>query len=370
MEKVNAESPSDQAASSSKSKKFGIILAAIVIAGGTYGVIKYMHGQHHEETDNAQVESFMSPVIPRVAGYIKEVRVYDNETVKKGDTLVILEDQDFANKLQQAEAALAAASGNATVAKAGIGVVDANVNSVSSNVATIQAQIEAAKVILWRADQDLARYENLIQDHSITQQQYEQAQAAQQTAQRQLGVLQAQQQSANKQTSAADAQKSVTNGQIAVANATIQQRQADIDAAKINLNYTVIVAATDGQISKVNLQPGQFVQAGQSLFNIVQEKNKWVVANFKETQLTKMKVGQAVTLKVDAYPDHEFKAKVASFSPATGSKFSLLPPDNASGNFVKVVQRLPVKIEFDNAKDEKIVQLRSGMNVKVDVYIP
>jgi membrane fusion protein (multidrug efflux system) len=106
------------------------------------------------------------------------------------------------------------------------------------------------------------------------------------------------------------------------------------------------------------------------LFNIVQEKNKWVVANFKETQLTKMKVGQAVTLKVDAYPDHEFKAKVASFSPATGSKFSLLPPDNASGNFVKVVQRLPVKIEFDNAKDEKIVQLRSGMNVKVDVYIP
>ena len=137
----------------------------------------------------------------------------------------------------------------------------------------------------------------------------------------------------------------------------------------MNLSYSVITAPADGLVSKVNVQPGQFLQAGQSLFSIVLNDDLWVVANFKETQFDKMKIGQKVLIHVDAFPSHEFEAKVASFSPATGARFALLPPDNASGNFVKVVQRLPVRIEFVRPDDQMVKQLRPGMNVDVDVHL-
>lgn len=352
-----------------KSKRFAIVFGALVLVGGTYGVFKYMHAQKHEETDDAQVESLISPVIPRVSGYIREVRVKDNQMVRKGDTLLILDDRDFRIKVAEAEAAVAAAQSNAAVAGAGVPVVAANVFSAESNISTVDAQIEAAKVNVWRANQDFNRYENLIKDHSITQQQYEQALAAKQTAERQLDVLKAQKQGAARQTDAISRQKGVSSGQVSVANAAIKQREAELEAANLNLSYTVVTAAADGQISRVNLQPGQFLQAGQALFNVVPENVKWVVANFKETQLTKMKPGQKVIIKVDAFPDHEFEGKLASFSPATGAKFALLPPDNASGNFVKVVQRIPVKIEFTNNKDAELSKLRAGMNVQADVHV-
>lgn len=352
-----------------KSNRFAIVFGVLVLVGGTYGVIKYMHAQKHEETDDAQIETLISPVIPRVSGYIKEVRVKDNQMVHKGDTLVILDDRDFKVKVAEIEATLASAQSSASVAGAGIPVVNANVISAESNVNTVDAQIEAAKVNVWRANQDFARYENLIKDHTITQQQYEQAMATKQTAERQLDVLKAQKQSAARQTAAISQQKNVSAGQVSVANATIKQREAELAAANLNLSYTVIIAPADGQISRVNLQPGQLLQAGQALFNVVPVGVKWVVANFKETQLNKMKLGQKVMIKVDAFPDHEFEAKLASFSPATGSKFSLLPADNASGNFVKVVQRVPVRIEFTDTKDERLQQLRAGMNVLVDVHL-
>lgn len=369
MENNQAQPQAAEEAKKPKSKRFAIVFGLLVIVGGTYGVIKYMHAQKHEETDDAQIETLISPVIPRVPGYIKEIRVSDNQIVKKGDTLIILDDRDYAIKVAEAEAAVASAQSNASVAGAGIPVVNANVYSSESNISTVDAQIEAAKVNVWRANQDFARYENLIKDHSITQQQYEQAVAAKQTAERQLDILKAQKQAAARQTAAMSQQKNVSVGQVSVANAAIKQRSAELEAARLNMSYTVITAAVDGQVSKVNLQPGQLLQPGQALFNIVPGNAIWVVANFKETQLTKMKLGQKVIIKVDAYPGHEFEAKVTSFSPATGSKFSLLPPDNASGNFVKVVQRVPVKIEFTDTKDEKLKQLRAGMNVVVDVHL-
>lgn len=369
MENNQAQAQPAAEAKKPKNNRFAIVFGVLVLVGGTYGVIKYMHAQKHEETDDAQVESLISPVIPRVAGYIKEVRVKDNQLVHKGDTLVILDDRDFRVKVAESEAALASAQSNASVAGAGIPVVNANVFSAESNVSTVDAQIEAAKVNVWRANQDFARYENLIKDHTITQQQYEQALAAKQTAERQLDILKAQKQSAARQTAAISQQKNVSAGQVSVANAAIKQRQAELEAANLNLSYTVITAPADGQISRVNLQPGQLLQAGQALFNVVPEGNKWVVANFKETQLTKMKPGQKVVLKVDAFPDHEFEGRITSFSPATGSKFSLLPADNASGNFVKVVQRVPVRIEFADAADKRLQQLRAGMNVEVDVHL-
>lgn len=352
-----------------KNKRFAIVLGTLIVAGAIFGITKYIHALHHEETDDAQIDAYISPVIPRVSGYVNEIKVTDNQMVKKGDTLLILDDRDLKIKLAQAEAALAAAESSMGIAEATTSASQANVATSQANVSAIDAQIEAAKVNLWRATQDYNRYNNLIKDHSITQQQFEQAQAAKQTAERQLQVITAQKNAAVRQSNAASSQSNATSKQIGVANATIKQKQAEVDAAKLSLSYGVITAAQDGQVSKINLQPGQLVQAGQSLFNVVGEGSIWVIANFKETQLEKMKVGEKVTVKVDAFSGHDFEAKLTSLSPATGAKFALLPPDNASGNFVKVVQRVPVKIEFTNLKDEMVKQLRAGMNVVVDVHL-
>jgi membrane fusion protein (multidrug efflux system) len=352
-----------------RSKTFIIVLGLLVIAGGWFGFSKYIHSQHHEETDDAQVESNISPVIPRIPGYVKEVRVNDNQRVRKGDTLLILDDRDLKIKLEQAEASLATAKSNVAAARASSNAASSNIITSKSAVATVNAQIEAAKVNVWRATQDYNRYANLIKDHSITQQQYEQALATKQIAEHQLQVLIDQRNQAAQQTNAVASQSSATSEQIGIANSVVKQRQVDVDDAKLNLSYSVITAQTDGTISKVNVQPGQFVQAGQSLFSVVLNNSVWVVANFKETQFNKMKIGQNVTVYVDAFPKHSFDAKLTSFSPATGARFALLPPDNSSGNFVKVVQRVPVKIEFINKSDSLIKQVRPGMNVSVDVHI-
>lgn len=362
-EKLVADAPKK------KSKVFIIVLILLVIAGAWFGISKYLYGLHHEDTDNAQLEANISPVIPRVAGFVKEVRVKDNQQVKKGDTLFILDDRDLAMKLQQAEAALATAQSNFEVARATSDASKATIASTKAGISTVDAQIESAKVNVWRATQDYDRYSNLIKDHSITQQQYEQAVAAKQTAERQLQVLVQQKNQVSQQTNAVSSQSNATTTQISVAGSVIKQRQVDVDDAKLNLSYAVVVAPATGLVSKVNVQEGQFIQPGQSLFSIILSNDIWVVANFKETQFEKMRIGQKVTVLVDAYPGHSFEATLTSFSPATGSRFALLPPDNASGNFVKVVQRLPVKIEFDNLSDPLIKQLRPGMNVTVDVHL-
>ena len=360
-----------QPAEAPKKKSFGfiIVLAILVIGGAWFGITKYVHAQHHEETDDAQIEANISPVIPRISGYVKEVRVHDNQQVKKGDTLLILDDRDLQLRVDQADAALATARSSRGAAQATTSASQTNIASYQANVATIDAQIELAKVSLGRASQDYDRYANLIKDHSITQQQFDQAEAAKQTAERQLNVLAQQKKQASQQTSSVASQSNATSQQIGIADATIKQRMVDVEDAKLNLSYTVITAPSDGLISKVNVQAGQFLNAGQSLFSVVLDQNLWVVANFKETQLNKMRIGQKVTVDVDAFPGHAFEAKLSSFSPATGSRFALLPPDNSSGNFVKVVQRLPVKIEFVNPSDSLVRQLRAGLNVQVDVHL-
>lgn len=357
------------AAPKKKNKIFPIILAIIVIGGGTLGVTKYIHSLHHQETDDAQVDASISPVITRVSGYVSEVKVKDFQQVHKGDTLLIIDNRDLVIKLHQAEAALMAAQSGLGAAEATAQSSKDNVASSESNVATIDAQIELAKVNLWRAKQDYERYSNLIKDHSITQQQFEQATATIQTAEKQLALLQQQKNAAKQQSSAITSQSHASKSQVSVAGATIKQRQADVENAALNLSYSVILAAEDGQVSKINVQNGQYVNAGQAMFNLVLNNAVWITANFKETQLTKMKNGQSAVVHVDAFPDVEIKGKVSSFSPATGARFSLLPPDNASGNFVKVVQRVPVKIELSDNDSSLIQQLRPGMNVEVDVQI-
>lgn len=355
--------------SGKRNKTFLVILILLVVVGGVFGVSKYIHAQHHEETDDAHVEANISPVIPRVSGYVADVRVQDNQKVKQGDTLLILDDRDLKIKLEEAEAALSTAESNLAAAKASTSAASANIATSQASVSTIDAQIETAKVNVWRANQDFERYANLIKDHSITQQQYEQALAAKQTAERQLQVLEQQKNQAAQQTHAVASQSSATSSQIGVAASIVKQRQVDVENAKLNLSYAVITAPSDGLVSKINVQAGQFVQAGQSLFSVVLNNDVWVVANFKETQLTKMKIGQKVSIHIDAFPGKDFEAKLTSFSPATGSSFALLPPDNATGNFVKVVQRVPVKIEFVNSDDPDLKKLRAGMNAVVDVHL-
>ena len=355
--------------SKKRNKTFIIVLAVLVIAGGWFGISKYIRGQHHEETDDAQVEANISPVIPRISGYILEVRVKDNQPVHKGDTLLILDDRDLKIKWEQAEAALATAQSNLEAAKASTSAAQSNIASSKAAVSIADAEIQSAKVNVWRTSQDFTRYANLIKDHSITQQQYEQALAAKETAEKQLQVLVAQRNQATEQSGVVTSQSTATSQQIGIAGSVIKQRQVDLEDAKLNLAYAVIIAPEDGLVSKVNVQPGQYLQAGQALFSIVLNDEVWVVANFKETQFNKMRIGQQVTIYADAFPNHSFEAKLTSFSPATGARFALLPPDNSSGNFVKVVQRLPVKIEFTNKSDSLIKQIRPGMNVSVDVHL-
>ncbi len=358
-----------ESAKKKTNKGFTIGLIVLLVAGGGFGIYKYVTGAHHEDTEDAQVEGNISQVIPRVSGYITDIRVADNQLVKKGDTILILDDRDLQIRLQQAQAALAIAQSNLGVAESEVTASRATVQTASSSEKVNQAQIEAAKVRVWRAEQDYIRYANLVKDHSITQQQFEQAQAEKETAEKQLQILIEQANTAGSQTSALATKTNTAGRQIAVANATIAQRMADVEAAKLNLSYAVITAPVTGVISRVSLQPGQLVQPGQTLFNIVVDNSVWVVANFKETQLTNMKIGQPVTIKVDAMPGHNFEGTLSSFAPATGSRFALLPPDNASGNFVKTVQRLPVKIEFTNADDAMLKQLRPGMNVMAEVHL-
>lgn len=377
--------------------KFIVVLVALVLIGGSYGVYKYLHGKAHEITDDAQIEAKITPVIPKVSGYIKKILVEDNQMVKKGDTLVVIDGSEFALKLQQSQDALLQAEGQLGVANAGVstagaaigvtqaGAIAANttIETAQASVNTAQANVEAAKVQVWRTKNDFDRYDKLFQNQSITRQQYEQALAAKETAEKQLRVVQEQLSVAKaqmnatakqaeataKQVNTSRAQADASKAQIKVAEATIGQSKTTIENAKLHLSYTYVIAAEDGQVSKINLQPGQLVQAGQALFNIVKTNNLWVVANYKETQLENIREGQEAVIKVDAYPNHEFKAKVTSLSPATGAKFALLPPDNASGNFVKTVQRLPIKIEFVDKNDEMLKLIRPGMNVEADILL-
>ncbi|WP_460761351.1 HlyD family secretion protein [Niabella terrae] len=352
-----------------KSPVFFIILAVMILGGAYFVVSRYMHSRHHEETDDAQIVANLSPVISKISGYISEVRVKDNQYVQIGDTLLVLDARDLTMALEQARAALGTARSNLSSAQAQTSATRQNISTVQAAVATAEAQIEAAKVNVWRTSQDLKRYENLIKDHSITQQQYEQVLAAKQTADKQLQVLLQQKNQTAAQTGVIQSQVAASGEQADIARASIKQREVDVQQAELNLSYTVITAAVSGVVSKVPVQPGQFVQAGARLFSLVLSNDKWIVANFKETQISRMTEGQEVSVSVDAFPKHQFKAHVASFSPATGATFALLPPDNASGNFVKVVQRLPVKIEFDGKQDSLINKLRPGMNALVDVYL-
>ncbi len=351
-------------------KKFLIILAAVVLLGGGFGVYKYRHSQAHETTDDAQVERNLNPIIPKVGGYVEKVYVHDNQLVKQGDTLFTIQSADYQVHVEEARAALMAAESSLQVSKADVAAAGANVGISNATIQSNTGSIEAAEIKFQQASNDFDRYNNLYQNHSITKQQYEQALTNKLEAEKQVEVLKQQRNASNSQKQAVISKTNVADKQTSVAAANISRAKAVLKAAELNLGYTAVLAAVDGQISNIKLQAGQMVNPGQSLFYIINNKETWVVANFKETQLNKIRPGQKVEIKVDAYPDDVLEGQVESFSPATGSRFSLLPPDNATGNFVKTVQRLPVKITLTaNNHKEVIERLRPGMNADVDVYL-
>ncbi|MBX3254313.1 MAG: HlyD family secretion protein [Chitinophagaceae bacterium] len=338
-----------------KGKKiiFPVLLGLVLVVALIITLKEYFYSQSHEETDNAQVDADISPVISRVQGYVKEIRFKDNQVVKAGDTLVILDDRDYIIKLNQAEAALASVKQSVNVARYAIA-------ETKSNIATAQANVQAAKVRVWKATEDYNRYKNLYDDHAITKAQFDAMKAEKESAEAALLAAQTQVPVIHTRVN--------TNKQQADATETnIAPHQSDVDFAKLQLSYTVITAPADGIASKRNVQLGQLVQAGQSLLSIVNDNGIYITANFKETQLEHLKVGEKVDIQVDAYKHSPVQGTVESLAGATGAKFSLLPPDNATGNFVKVVQRVPVRIKL-NAAPDFVAQLRPGMSVKVVVH--
>jgi len=329
-----------------------IILGLILIIGAVWGVREYIYLSKHEDTDDAQIDADISPVVARVGGYVDSLMFEENEHVNQGQVLVKLDERDYQIKVQQALAAQRGASAN-------IGVSRAQITATSANISTARANVESARARLSQAENDFARYANLIKDGSITQQQFDQARAQRDVARAALDAAQGQYRAAQEQVG-------TTRSQLTATSTGVEQRQTDIDFAKLQLSYTTIKAPVSGIASKKNVQKGQLVQPGQSLFAIVNDNSLYVTANFKETQLENLHAGQKAVITVDAFPNEKIIGEIYNFSPATGAKFSLLPPDNASGNFVKVVQRVPVKIKL-NANKELLQKLRPGMSVVVSV---
>ncbi len=373
-----------------------VVIVTVLSAAAFFGFKKASFIVNNEDTENSQIETNIIPVLPKISGWVTEVLVKDNQQVKAGDTLVKIDDRELKIRVLQAEVALKNAESNVSLIAANAGTVNANVRTSDATiqaqnigiaageavVGTATANIEIAKIRVRKATQDFNRAEQLLKEKSGTQQAYdaakaekESAEAAVVVAEKQVASAQVQVEAARRQTSIGNSQKNVAQTQVAsaqqqinVAKTQIEQRKAELELAKLQLSFAVVTAPMSGQVSRKNVQLGQLVNAGQPLMSLVDDANVWVVANFKETQIGKMKVGQKVTIHVDAYAGKDFEGTIESFAGATGAKFSLLPPDNSTGNFVKVVQRVPTKILITD-KATAQMPLRAGMSVGVVVPV-
>jgi membrane fusion protein (multidrug efflux system) len=348
------------------------ILGVLVLVGALWGFRTIVFYQHHATTDDAQLDGNINPVLPRVPGYVQEVLVSDNQPVKPGDVLVRIDPADLQAKVDQEQASLLNAQAAVSVAEAAVASARSTATGAQAKVSSNQADVVAARSRAQQAAADVARYKQLLAKEEISQQQYDAATTAAEAARANADAARATTESQRATAQASSSQIEAATRQVAAARAQVAQHQAALEAARLQLSYAVIKAPVAGFVSKKNVEVGQFVQAGQPLLAIVQQGNNpndvWVSANFKETQLARMRPGQTAEIEVDAYPGVTFHGRVESLAAATGARFSLLPPDNATGNFTKVVQRVPVKIVFTDAPDPKR-PLRVGMNVNVTVNL-
>jgi len=350
-----AKQTTNETESAKKPNRVLPIILGIILLGGVYfGIKEYIYYGKHVDTDDAQIDGDISPVVARVGGYVDSILFEENMHVNKDQVLVKIDPRDYKVKLEQAQAAQ-------TGAGASVGVGQSQIYTNTANSAVARANVESASARLEKVNKDYQRYANLVKDGSITQQQFDQAKSD-------LQVAEANYHAAQDQYKAAQEQVGTTENELKVTNTGVSQKQVDVDYAKLQLSYTTVLAPASGIASKKNVQLGQLVQAGQTLFSIVNDNSVYITANFKETQLDKIHDGQKVNIEVDAYPDLKLQGTVYNFAPATGAKFSLLPPDNATGNYVKVVQRVPVKIKI-NADAATMAKLRPGMSVNVSVIL-
>ena len=331
---------------------YNIFVLVLLLIGAWLVVNHFVHFGDGEFTDNATVQQHITPVNTRVGGFIKEIRFNEYQPVHKGDTLVIIEDSEFRLQLAQAEANLQREMAGGEATTSGIGVT-------RQNMSVSDAGIDEARVRLDNARQDDQRYAQLLKADAVTQQQYDQIHTNYLAAKARYEKVVRSRATLNRT-------EQEQGHRLSQNKAAIEVAQAQIKLARLNLSYTVITATADGVVGKKNIHVGQLVQPGQAMVDIVDNSELWVVANYRETQLPGISLGAKVSIKADAVPDVEFEGTVERISDATGSAFSVIPQDNATGNFVKVEQRIPVRIRLEGDK-ANIARLRAGMNVECTV---
>lgn len=360
-----------------------LVVAAIVVGG----ILIWRYYAARETTDDAQVDAHIAQISARVGGTVIAVHVDDNQPVKTGQVLVELDPKDYQVALTKARADLADAVAGHRAAETAVPIAHtstsstldmarANLGAARKGVIVAEARQREAEANNTKAEQDLERFRELVAKDEVSRQQYDSAVAAAQAARATLDAARAAVSSAQSHVVQVEAQVrgaesapqqvAMTEARAGAAGANAQKYQAAVEQAQLNLDYTTISAPGNGIVSKRNVELGQVVQAGQPLMAIVKLEDIWVTANYKETQLQRMKVGQRATIHVDAY-NRDYKGHVDSVGGGTGARFSLLPPENATGNYVKVVQRVPVKIVFEPGQD--LSGLRPGMSVVTTVMV-
>jgi len=329
-----------------------VVALVLVIAAGGGGWYWWTTGRFFESTDNAYVQGDISVISPKVAGYVREVRVIDNEQVRAGDVLALIDDEDFAAKAAEGRAAVAAA-------EAAIAGIDRKLEWQNAMIEAAKANTVSAQAELARAQPNYDRYKKMVATNIVAKSDYDEVEAALRKAQAEVTRTQA-------ALAAEQGQLVVLLADRKQADAELAQAQATLTMAKNDLDNTVIKAPVDGVVGNKGVQVGQYVKVGTQLMAVVPLPQVYVVANFKETQLENMRPGQPVEIAVDAYPNHKLVGTVESFAPASGAVFSLLPPENATGNFTKVVQRVPIRIAVP--KENALAGLlRPGLSVEVSV---
>ena len=326
-----------------------LILAVLTVAG----VLYWLHARHFESTDDAFIDGYISQIAAQVPGRVTRVAFADNQQVKAGQVLVELDPRDYQVRLDQAVAQRAEAAAQADQARAQVGLQQANADQAAANVRVTEADLQQAQT-------DLARY-RAIDPKAVTKQQLDTSASTVRSAEARLD--------ANRQAvAAARAQVDAQRAAVAAADASVKQADVAVENARLQLSYTRVAAPTDGQATKRTVDLGNYVNPGQSLLAVVPPR-LWVTANFKETQLALMQPGQPVRVRVDACPDLDISARVDSFQAGSGSVFSSLPAENATGNYVKVVQRVPVRINFDEKQDLSRCRMAPGMSATPRVTV-
>ncbi len=337
-------------------KKLAVrIIALCLVAVGLFVVIGLFIDGDTEWTNDAQVEQYISPINAKVPGYIKEIRFKEHQFVHQGDTLMLIDDREYQVNVKQAEATL-------LDAQSGRIVVDNTERTAATASSVYDAGIEEAKIRIAKLERDTKRFTELLKQNAATPIQVEQYQTELDAARQKLAQLERQKAASRSQVTEVTQRK--TN-----ADAAILRAEAAVDMARLNLSYTVVTAPNDGWLGRRTIQEGQLVSPGVTLTTIIPNTNKWIVANFKETQLARIRKGQNVEVTVDAIPGKKFTGKVSDISQATGSKYAILPTDNSSGNFVKIQQRVPVRIDLEDLSQEDNERMAAGMmcEVRVDV---